>query len=78
MGHIDGILKYNRKILRKLLGDAAEKKVSGRELERMGLQSRFHTERFVDIWRESYCFYYDYGHLALKGNFFLVIKRDAV
>lgn len=76
--HIDRILKYNRNILRNLLGDTAEKKVSKGELERMGLQFKFHTERFSDIWREKYCFYYDYGHLELKGNLFLVMKRDAL
>src|SRR5882757_9355713 len=62
---IDRILKHNRRVLKLSLGSATTRKVSKEELIQEGLKFEYYTHHFINVWREKYCFCYDYGFLAL-------------
>jgi len=73
---IDRVLKRNRLILKTLLGEVGEKKVSKQFLLQQRFHFHYHTEHYTNIWREKYCFCYEYGYLLLGNNEFLLFKKD--
>ena len=71
---IDRILKYNRRVLRRSLGDRPTRLVSAKGLLRAGFRFDYHTHQFTNQQSDLYVFCYDYGYLALNDGRCLIVK----
>lgn len=68
-------LKRNRNILESIIPEGEEMAKSTRDrLLRDGFQFKFFTHRYETKKGNTYHYCYDYGYLALEGDWFLVVK----
>jgi hypothetical protein len=71
---IDRILKHNRRILLRSLGDHRTRIVTTRRLVNAGFRFDYHTHHFANQQADFYVFCYDYGYLALEDGRCLIVK----
>ena len=69
------ILKSNRKILAGLLGNEGMVKQTKNKLVREGFQFEYHTHQYANQKGNIYYFCFEYGYLALEGDWYLIVKR---
>jgi hypothetical protein len=74
---IDHILKHNRRVLKRGLGEQPTRLVSTRGLLHAGFRFDYHTHQFVNQKCDLYIFCYDYGYLVLDDDRCLLVKSRA-
>ncbi len=74
--HINRILRKNRRILEEQLGNGEEtKKLPRQKLVQLGFNFNYHTHLYTNPKGQVYYFNYEYGYLALEGEWLLIVKR---
>jgi hypothetical protein len=71
---IDRILKHNRRVLKRCLGEQLTRLVSTKGLLHAGFRFDYHTHHFINRQSELYVFCYDYGYLHLADGRCLIVK----
>jgi hypothetical protein len=71
---IDRILKHNRRLLKRKLGERATRLASTKGLLHAGFRFDYHTHQFANEQSDLYVFCYDYGYLALDDGRCLIVK----
>lgn len=71
---IDRILKHNRRVLKRWLGQHSTRIVLARALLHAGFRFDYHTHHFVNHQSDLYVFCYDYGYLILDDGCCLVVR----
>lgn len=72
--NITNILRKNRRIINELLpGETA--KASQQKLIDKGFNFNYHTNITTTKEGKNYIFCYEYGYLAIEGNYYLLVKR---
>lgn len=73
--NVNNALKKNRMILKGLIpeGENVGKTTKDR-LIRQGFQFKYFTNTYENKKGNIYCYCYDYGYLALDGDWFLVVR----
>ncbi|MES2514747.1 MAG: hypothetical protein V4580_11410 [Bacteroidota bacterium] len=74
--NITNILRKNRRIISELLPDETVK-VSQQKLMDKSFNFNYHTHIVTTKEGKQYKFCYEYGYLALEGNYYLLVKRKA-
>jgi len=74
MKSIDRILKNNRRVLKRWLGERDAHLVSTKGLLHSGFRFDYHTHQFINRQSDLYVFCYDYGYLALPDGRCLIVK----
>ncbi|HEV3413408.1 MAG TPA: hypothetical protein VG101_13080 [Puia sp.] len=72
---IDRILKHNRRVLKRWLGERATRMVSSNGLLHAGFRFDYHTHQFINQQSDLYVFCYDYGYLLLQDGRCLIMKN---
>jgi predicted nucleic acid-binding Zn ribbon protein len=72
--NINRILKKNRLILEKELGNEKMKKTSRKKLLEKGFDFKFHTHE-LKTQKSLYRFCYEYGYLDADNEFVLIVKN---
>jgi len=73
--NINNTLKKNRNILESLIPTNEELTKTTRErLTRAGFNFRFFTHSYQNKKGNNYHYCYDYGYLALEGDWFLIVR----
>lgn len=74
--NITNILRKNRRIMSEFLtGETA--KVSQQKLIDKGFNFNYYTHIVTTKEGKNYKFCYEYGYLAIDGNYYLLVKRNA-
>ncbi|HMP92132.1 MAG TPA: DUF2116 family Zn-ribbon domain-containing protein [Phnomibacter sp.] len=74
--HINQILKKNRKLLQDIIAPGEEMgKCPRRKLADAGFSFQYYTHLYTSKKGSTYTFVYEYGYLALEGDWLLVVKR---
>lgn len=68
-------LKKNRRILADLLGNEGMIKQPKTKLLHLGFQFMYHTHLYINQKGNVYHFCFEYGYLALEGDWYLLVKR---
>ncbi len=71
---IDRILKHNRRVLKRWLGERATRLVSTSGLLHARFRFDYYTHQFTNHQSDLYMFCYDYGYLALDDGRCLIVK----
>jgi len=71
---VDRILKHNRRVLRRCLGDHITRQVAAKTFLQMGFRFDYFTHHFTNQQSHRYVFCYDYGYLMLGDGRCLVVK----
>ena len=74
--NINNILRRNRKIMEEL-NPAGKTKITRKKLTAKGFDFEYHTRSYQTQNGKTYYFCYEYGYLALDGDEFLLVKREA-
>lgn len=74
--NINNILRKNRRIMEELV-PAETTKVSRQKLADKGFNFGYYTHIVTTKEGKQYHFCYEYGYLALEGNYCLLVKRKA-
>ena len=72
---VNTILKKNRTILMQL-NPNGKVKISRKKLITAGFNFDYHTYNYTAQNGNTYIFCYEYGYLILKGDSFLLVKRE--
>lgn len=76
--NIDNAIKRNRRILKELIPEPEGKiKVSLKKLTELGFNFNYITHYLTTQKGATYYFCYEYGYLALEGNYYMLVKRFA-
>ena len=74
--NINNVLRRNRRILEESLPAAEEMtKMPRQKLIEKGFQFKYLTHTYTNKKGNVYYFCYEYGHLALEGDWVLIVKR---
>lgn len=72
---ISNILKHNRRILKRLLGDNKEKLVSQEKLLKQGFEFGYYTHhRKSAVKKYDYTYCFDYGYRASEESCYKIVK----
>lgn len=69
-------LKKNRRILADLLGNEEMCKQPKHKLTAAGFLWDYHTHLYKNKNGNTYYFCFEYGYLALEGDWYLLVKRN--
>ncbi len=72
--NINGILRKNRKILESLIPEETAK-ASKQKLTDKGFNFGYYTHQYKTKKGDNYYFCYEFGYLAIEGDYFLLVKR---
>jgi len=72
--NINGILRKNRKILESLIPEETAK-ASKQKLTDKGFNFGYSTHQYKTKKGDNYFFCYEFGYLAIEGDYFLLVKR---
>lgn len=72
--NINHILRKNRRILEDLIPEETAK-VSKQKLMDKGFNFNYYTNTTTTKTGNQYLFCYEYGYLAIEGNYYLLVKR---
>jgi predicted nucleic acid-binding Zn ribbon protein len=75
MRNINNILRRNRRILEELTPDG-KSKVNREKLISKGFNFNYFTNIYQTKNGNQYFFCYEYGYLALEGDYFALVKRQ--
>ena len=75
---VNSFLLRNRRILAHVLGEEKMVKVTREQLVLHGYNFKFSTHSYRNKNDNVYFFCYEYGYLALEGNWFLIVKRKEI
>ncbi len=74
--NINNALLKNRRILEAIIKPEEELgKCPRQKLAALGFDFRYHTHQYQNQKGQTYQFCYDYGYLALEGDWILVVRR---
>ena len=73
--NVNNALLKNRRILETLLGEEEMQKVIKDKLVQYGFQFKYTTHTYTNKKGNVYFFCYEYGHLPLENDWYLVVKR---
>ncbi len=76
MRNVNNILRRNRRIMEDLLPPEGKIKISGKTLRDKGFDLNYITQVHTTQNGSVYKYCYEYGYLALEGDFFLLVKKD--
>ena len=72
--NINGILRKNRKILESLIPEETAR-ASKQKLTDKGFNFGYNTHQYKTKKGDNYFFCYEFGYLAIEGDYFLLVKR---
>lgn len=72
---INGILRKNRRILQKALGNERMVKISKDKLQKSGFDFDHLTQQLRTGKGHEYIFVYEYGYLPIANNTYLIVKK---
>lgn len=76
--NLNNILRKNRRILEEAIPEGEEmKKMPKEKLLLAGFNFKYHTHQYQNQKGQVYFFSYEYGYLALEGDWVLIVKRKA-
>ncbi len=75
---IHQLLKKNRQILARLLGQEKMLKISTQQLQEKGFHFHYQTHQYTTKKGSTYHFCYEYGLLLLDHNLYLLVKKSSL